>query len=723
MLVYSSRGGVGMYLEKTQRYKVERALGAGAFGTIQKAHDELLDRTVALKILEPHKFEHENRSLTEARTLAQVNHPNIVVIHEIFEEDGKAYLVTEFVEGETLADLMARGALSLEQTVAIAVKLADGLSAVHKRGIVHSDIKPDNIMVRENGEPVLVDFGIAKLAASADEQATLVGDSVPPAGRIEGTLAYMAPEVIRGDPPTERSDIFSLGTVIYEMLSGRSVFREKTEAGTANAVLTGTPRVLSKMNADLPNEFADLIHRMMAKDSTQRPASMAEIYEELHHWLPNAGRPAQHGWAQDKRVWAGAATILLAFMILWGSGLFPSLPQSTSGLINAGLEELKATENKDAIDRAIKNFEQVLMRDPENAAATAGLSLALSHQYGLTELNTAVLARAKTLAETALALDDQLAISHVAMAWVLEFESMHDAAQTAYEKALLIDPSNFFAFEGYGRLLMENNRPAEAVEIFQKAIVFHPTESILYDQIGSLYFQRQEFDLAEAAFQESINLSPDNVFAYANLSAVHYMRDDIPAAIRVLQQGLQIRPDPVLYTNLGTYYFALGQYPQAVDAFERAVSMKGSSDDYRLWANLADAYRATTGFEDKAASAYRQALTALAPRFQTGTQNPTYYSRAALYHAKAGEVTQAKSRLAEALNLASDDASLLFRAAVTSEIIGERAAALDYIRRALAHGYPLSVIRQDPDLASLRTDGEFLDIVLSHDAQTGDDDE
>lgn len=704
-----------MPVELSERYIVQAAIGAGAFGMVEKAHDLLLDRIVALKKIRSDQPADREKILREARTLAQINHPNIVTLHEVFEDGDRTVLVTEFIEGEKLTDHIHEAGSSFEETVQLAVKLAGGLKVVHDKGIVHADIKPDNIMITNTGEPVLVDFGVARIASTADEQQTICDDAG--AINIEGTLAYMAPEVVRGDQPTPHSDIYSLGTVLYEMLSGSSAFKGKTRAATAHSVLTGKPRRLNELRQDVPKAFADLISGMMAQDVFSRPADMATVIRALREFDLQRSRELRRNWVRGGIAGAGlAGLVALAY---WATIVFAPPPPPISSLIDSGLAELKAPNAKGAVERATNDFQAVLARDPENAAAMAGLSLSLTFKHDLQDRDPSLLQQARQLGQVASKTDGELSLGHVALAWAAQFEGKDSEAETHYQAALRKNPTDYFAALGYGRLLASSNRAPEAIAVLEDGIEHHGNAPLLLDELGAIYYQEQQFEAAQDMFERSLRIAPDNVSGYAYLSAVHYVRDDIGTAIGVLQRGLRIAPDPVLYSNLGTYYFALAQYEQSIEAFERAVRLKGSSQDYRLWANLADAYRAADGYEEQSRAAYRQALSALQPLLETGSVVPVRYSRAALYHAKAGEFDAARQRLAEALAFDGKDASLLFRAAVTSELIDERENALTYIEQALAHDYPLSVIRQEPELADMRTDGRYLQIVLNHTSKSG----
>ena len=225
-----------MTVQTIGRYDIMYAIGAGSHGTVMCAYDTQLQRKVALKTLKASSSGalKTQEAWQEAQALARLNHPNIVSIYEVFENQNTIYLVTEFVAGETLSTLLSQGALEFADVISLSMKLVSGLASVHSKGLVHADIKPDNVMIREDGEPVVVDFGIARSTVADDGTMTLDDNSTQAISKIEGTLAYMAPEVIRGETPTAQSDIFSLGTMIYEMLSGHHVFQQKTQAATVH---------------------------------------------------------------------------------------------------------------------------------------------------------------------------------------------------------------------------------------------------------------------------------------------------------------------------------------------------------------------------------------------------------------------------------------------------------------------------------------------------------
>ena len=248
-------------------YRVLGKLGEGGMGEVYRAHDSRLDRDVAIKVL-PHSFaddqERRARFEREAKAIAALSHPNILAIHDIGEVQtpegvsrpghSMLYVVTELLEGETLRDHVNRGALPVRKAIDAAMQIARGLTAAHDRGIVHRDLKPENVFLLADGRVKILDFGLAKGVAkdpaAADETATAAAMTDP--GTIMGTVGYMAPEQIRGHAVDARTDLFALGALLYEMLSGQRAFRRETAAETMTAILREDPPELSVSRAELP---------------------------------------------------------------------------------------------------------------------------------------------------------------------------------------------------------------------------------------------------------------------------------------------------------------------------------------------------------------------------------------------------------------------------------------------------------------------------------------
>src|SRR5712692_8557207 len=259
-------------------YEIQSPLGSGGMGEVYRARDTRLDRTVAVKILPSHlsdKPEAKQRFDREARSISSLNHPNICTLYDVGRQDGVDFLVMEFLEGETLADRLMKGPLPPEHVLKYGVEICEGLEKAHRSGVVHRDLKPGNIMLTKTGAK-LMDFGLAKSAVAAvgagSPSASLATMSQPLTveGTIVGTFQYMSPEQVEGKEADVRSDIFALGAVLYEMITGQRAFEGKTTASTIAAILAGEPKPISTIKPMLPAMLDRLVRVCLAKDPEER---------------------------------------------------------------------------------------------------------------------------------------------------------------------------------------------------------------------------------------------------------------------------------------------------------------------------------------------------------------------------------------------------------------------------------------------------------------------
>jgi eukaryotic-like serine/threonine-protein kinase len=275
-------------------YEVVGPLGAGGMGEVYRARDTRLERTVAIKIL-PAQFSsdrvHKQRFEREAKTISSLNHPHICVLHDIGHQDGIDYLVMECVEGETLAKGLEKGPLPLEHVLKLGAQVADALDQAHRHNVVHRDLKPSNIMLTASGAKLL-DFGLAKPVAPLASMATLTADKrespMTEEGTIVGTFQYMSPEQIEGKELDGRSDIFSLGAVLYEMLTGRRAFQGKSQLSVASAILEKEPPPIGTIKPLTPPPLDHAIRRSLAKDPNERWQVARDLALELK-WLTEDG--------------------------------------------------------------------------------------------------------------------------------------------------------------------------------------------------------------------------------------------------------------------------------------------------------------------------------------------------------------------------------------------------------------------------------------------------
>ncbi len=342
MLVVSSRLGP---------YEIVAPLGAGGMGEVYRARDTRLGRDVAVKVL-PEPFAHDPvrraRFEREARAVAALSHPNILAIHDYGTEGAVTYAVMELLEGETLRDRLVKGPLSWREAVEVGAAIAEGLAAAHAKGVVHRDLKPENLFLTADGRVKSLDFGLARITQVANTQCE-TGPYVPAdtdSGLVMGTAGYMSPEQVRGQPADARSDIFSLGCVLYEMVTGRRAFQRETAAETMTAILHDEPPDPTRSGKQIPLELGRIIGHCLAKSPSRRLQSARDLSLGLRATATDPGR----GQARPappvlrRKLWLTAALVLIG---LAGISLYMFLPGSKSP--DAGPPPAEASQTVDSL--------------------------------------------------------------------------------------------------------------------------------------------------------------------------------------------------------------------------------------------------------------------------------------------------------------------------------------------------------------------------------------
>jgi Tol biopolymer transport system component len=363
--------GLHMPLEAGDRigpYEIVSAIGAGGMGEVYRAHDTRLHRDVAVKIL-PASFaadpERRARFEREAQAIAALSHPNVLAIHDTGVHDGRMFVVTELLEGETLANRLKSGALPLRKALEAAIQIARGLSAAHDKQVVHRDLKPENLFLLRDGHLKILDFGLVRHVPSASGATETVAAATDP-GVVMGTVGYMAPEQVRGQPVDARADLFAFGAVLYEMLTGQRAFRRDTAAETMTAILREEPRELLQTRADLSPALDRIVRHCLEKDPSERFQTARDVAFALenlsgsastssaaHSAADAAGRQGLSrslGWVALGVLGVAAAAVLWA---LWPRMMRSGEPAGGDAAVTIGSATQVTTDDGLEIDPAI----------------------------------------------------------------------------------------------------------------------------------------------------------------------------------------------------------------------------------------------------------------------------------------------------------------------------------------------------------------------------------
>ena len=308
------------------QYQFTEKLGSGGMGEVYKARDTRLNRLVAIKVLPDGMSsdpDHRRRFVHEARAVSALNHPNIITIYDIVEDGDAQYMVVEYIPGKSLFEIIPEGGLPAQQVVGYATQIADALRAAHSAGIIHRDIKPDNVMVAQSGAIKLLDFGLAKVdRTSAEHAGNTITMNAPLTveGAILGTVNYMSPEQAEGKRLDARSDIFSFGAVLYEMLTGHMAFRRDSIVATLSAILRDEVQPVRDFAPGVPPELESLVVRCLRKDPDQRFQSMQDVYAALAEMKRRADSGVAGAMPAAERTWGSKAAFGIAVVCAMAVG-------------------------------------------------------------------------------------------------------------------------------------------------------------------------------------------------------------------------------------------------------------------------------------------------------------------------------------------------------------------------------------------------------------------
>ena len=386
------------------------------------------------------------------------------------------------------------------------------------------------------------------------------------------------------------------------------------------------------------------------------------------------------------------------------TALLPIMGVSVNVRIEDGLYYIENYYQANALEKAEGIFNSILAKDPDHAAARAGLAMALMSKYVYAESDPSTLQLATAHAEAAVRADEHLALANLSRAYAYDLNGQFEQAHALLDRVDILDPNNKMSLLRRANIFARQGNLTEASNILDQAIKIHPSEDSFLIMQGRILERQENFGGAERSFRQAIDISGDNPLTYAQLSHMLHMQNETSEAIKIIQDGLKVNETALLYSNLGAYLFFQGHYDVAASAFEKSLELEGDTHNYLYWSNLADSYRWLPGRKKDAQLAYKRAIQLLNVNLDKFPDSVNLYTRSALFHAKLGDLTGAQNALSKLDVSAQLQAVEYYRLAVTAEIMANRTNALEFLGQAIKAGYPMNEITNDPELKELRQD-------------------
>lgn len=694
-------------------YRIIEKLGEGGMGVVYKAEDSKLKREVAIKFL-PHHIsasqEERNRFELEAQAAAALNHPNIATIHAIEDDGEEVFIVMEYIDGPELGQRIKSGQVRVDECFRIIEQVASGLQAAHQKGIVHRDIKCGNVMLTKTGQVKIMDFGLAKVKWSV---------LVTREGTTVGTAAYMSPEQARGDKVDHRADLWSMGVIFYEMLTGKLPFKGEFEQAMIYSILNEEIEPVSSFRSDVPPGLDDIIKKVLSKDADARYQHASEFLSDVRA-LQVSGKTRQDEDG-EKRI------AVLPFENIssdnetdyFAEGLAEELIVNLSRIKNVSVVARTSSMQYKGTKKDIKTIGRELRAGfiMEGSVRRFKDDLRISVQL----INVA--SGTQLWGETYKGrLADVFDIQEQVSRQIVEAlrVKLSPTEKIVLEKRSTV---NAEAFDMYLRgrdflYRMSKNNLQFSIQLFQKATELDTRYASAYAGLGEAYayfyqfFERNTVWLDKAIESGLKALMYDSTLseAYAALALAYYNRKSLDEANAAGRKAIDL--DPNNFTGhwiLGRIFFSTDRYQEAIDLFKKVIAL--NPDFYSAYTDLRMCYE-RVGDPKKLEEVLMQALE-MYVRYQA--QHPDD-ARARIFHATAlaeiGKVEEAKVQGRIALELSPNDALMLYNGACFYARLGESKLAIESLRKALATGWEnYEWMKRDSDLDSIRSDPQFVELI------------
>jgi serine/threonine protein kinase/tetratricopeptide (TPR) repeat protein len=709
-------------------YHVQEVRGFGGMGVVYRAYDTRLQRPVALKIVNTNLVEASARAalLREARNASALNHPHVCTVYEIGDFDGEPYIAMEWIDGESLDSVVARGAVPVADVLRYGIQIADALAHAHERGVVHRDLKSANIALTRDGRVKLLDFGVARrLDRAALERATRSEAALD--APQAGTLRYMPPEVLRGNSSDERSDIWAVGVVLQELLSGTVPFDGQTAFELTSAILRDPPPSLP---AAVPSSVRDIVARCLMKDPRERYRRAADIKGDLE-----AAAPKQTGIrredvsgpnnrsrksAEDQ---ARPSIAVVYFENLSGGGEQEYL---RDGMTEDVITELCKVSRLRVFPRsAVMSY-----RDKPVTAAEVGRDLKASyvlagsvrhagHRVRITAQlietsggHTVWAERFDRELQDVFDLQDEIARS-IAQALRIKLSPQEESAIAGKAVA---DPEAYDAYLRGRRLVRRGTKKdmESAVKLFEHAVAVDSNFALAYAALGHVYgrihryYDRnpQLMERGVEACERALKLEPELPEALSARALLYHAHGQYDLAIQYARMALQRKPDcEGAYATLGNALYYTDRLDEVVALVDRAIESSG--DDYNVYLPYINVLKKLDR-QDEEQRWRQQHIRVLEWQIEWAPDNVRARILLACCYANVGRTDDALVHLEKAIADSPNDASTLFNAACAYAVLGLKKEALSTLKGAVQNGFwHLDVIARDPDFTSLHDEPEF----------------